>query len=281
MNKKRNEKKKENSIKFNKIINNIKKVKIQGARNIAREAVKAYFLVPSKKTKQILLASRPTEPMMENVLDLAESGISKEKILKYFQETQEKINMSTIKLIKNKDIIFTHCHSTNVINSLIYAKKKGKKFEVYNTETRPLFQGRRTAKEVGKAGIKVTMFVDCAAAFAIEKDSKKDKIYVNKIFLGADALIKKGIINKIGSKMIAELAYFHKIPLYIVADSWKFTKRKVPIEQRPLNEIWDKAPKNIKIKNPAFEFVPKKYIRAIVSEFGVLSYDKFLKRCEN
>ncbi len=281
MNKKRDENQRENVRKINKIINDIKKVKIQGARNITKAAVKAYFIFPSKKTKQMLLASRPTEPMMGNVLDLAESGISKEKILEHFEESQKKINFSTIKLIKNNDTIFTHCHSTNVINALIYAKKREKKFKVYNTETRPLFQGRKTAKELKEAGIKVTMFIDSAIALAIEKESKKDKIYANKIFLGADALTKNGIINKIGSKMVAELAHLHKIPLYIIADSWKFTKQKVPIEHRSLNEVWDKAPKNIKIKNPAFEFVPKKYIEGIVSEFGILSYDQFLKRFKN
>ena len=50
------------------------------------------------------------------------------------------------------------------------------------------------------------------------------------------------------------------------------------METRKLNEIWDKAPKNIKIKNPSFEFVPKKYIKKIITEHGSLSYDEFLKK---
>ena len=263
---------------FRQIARDIRNIKIQGATNIAKAALKAYYLNPTKKTKAKLLSLRPTEPMMENVLEMAEKGKSLKEIDIHFSEAQNEINKSVLKLIKNKEVIFTHCRSTNVVNALIYAKKKGRKFEVYNTETRPLFQGRKTAKELRKAGVKVTMFVDSAVALAIEKENKKDKIYANKIFLGADALLKRGIINKIGSKMIAELAYLHKIPLYIIADSWKFTKEKVPIEQRELNEVWDRAPKNIKLKNPAFEFIPKKYITAIVSEFGILSYDKFLKK---
>ena len=52
----------------------------------------------------------------------------------------------------------------------------------------------------------------------------------------------------------------------------------MPVEQRNLNEVWDKAPKKIKIKNPAFEFVPKKYITKIISEFGTLSYGEFLRK---
>ena len=254
---------------FNKIIKDIKEIKIQGAINIAKASLKAYSLIPEKSSKKKLIDSRPTEPMMQNVLKIAESGkISFKKLLKHFDEAQEKINKNCLKLIKNKEIIFTHCHSTNVSGALIYAKKKGKRFEVYNTETRPLFQGRRTAKELRKAGIKVTMFIDSALGVAL-KDA-------DIIFLGADALLKNGIINKIGSGVISKTAKQEKIPVYIVADSWKFTKRKISIEQRSLNEVWDKAPKNIKIKNPAFEFVDKKYISGIVKEFGLMSYNEFV-----
>jgi len=175
-------------------------------------------------------------------------------------------------------VIFTHCHSTNVSNALIYSKKKGKKFEVYNTETRPLYQGRKTARELRKAGIKVTMFIDSALSVAIEKDNRNDKIYSSKIFLGADALLKKGIINKIGSNLIAKIGRMEKVPVYIIADSWKFSSKNVPIEQRKLNEVWNRAPKNIRIKNPAFEFVPEKFITKIISEHGILGYGEFVRK---
>jgi len=259
---------------FNKIATDIKNIKIQGATNIARAGLKAYFLVPTESSKKKLLSLRPTEPMLEKVLNLVDKN-SPEKILKHFDEAQDKINKIILKLINKGDIVFTHCHSTNVVKALIYAKKKGKNFEVYNTETRPLFQGRKTAMELRKAGIKVTMFVDSAVGVALSKEQGTKK--VDKVFIGADALLKKGIINKIGSETIAKLARHEKIPVYVVADSWKFTKKKVPREQRELNEVWNNAPKKIKIKNPAFEFVKKKYITGIVTEFGFEKYKGFLK----
>jgi translation initiation factor 2B subunit (eIF-2B alpha/beta/delta family) len=266
-----------NKKRFDKIADDIKKVKIQGAKNIAKSAFSAYSLIPTKASIKKLLSLRPTEPMLEKVLALAGKKSDKE-ILAHFDESQNKINKYVLQLIKSNDKIFTHCHSTNVVNSLIFAKKSWAKFEVYNTETRPLFQGRKTAVELKKAGIKVTMFVDSAAAIAIEKQNKKDKVHADKVFLGADALLNNGIINKIGSGLIAELAKKHKIPIYIIADSWKYSKHKVPIENRSLNEVWDKAPKNIKIQNPAFEFVPKKYISGIVTELGFMKYNDFVKR---
>jgi len=257
-----------NKMRFNQILRNIKSIKIQGASNIAKAGFRAYQLFPTSSAKKKLIAVRPTEPMLEKVLNLSEKQ-SEKQILEHFKQAQEKINKQVLTIIKNNDIIFTHCHSTNVVNSLIYAKKKGKNFQVYNTETRPLFQGRKTAKELSRAKIKVTHFTDNAIAEALNS--------VDKVFLGADALTEKGIINKIGSELIARIAKENKIPVYIIADSWKFTKKPVPIEQRSLNEVWNIASKNIKIRNPAFEFVPKKYLTKIISELGILSYDRFLR----
>ena len=267
--------KKEAKRKFNKIVQNIKSVKIQGARNIARAALKAYFLLPEKRSKRKLLSIRPTEPLLRNVLREAEKK-SYGKIICHFNESQEKINSLCLELIKNGDVIFTHCHSNTLSEALAYAKKKGKKFEVYATETRPLFQGRKTVHDMKRAGIKVTLFVDSAAQVALTKTQETKK--ADKFFIGADALLNTGIINKIGSGMFAHIAFENKVPVYIFADSWKYTPQKVKMEQRGFSEIWSNNPVKVKIKNPAFEFVPKKYIKAIVSDFGILKYDDFLKK---
>lgn len=261
---------------FNKIASDIKSIKIQGARNIAKKALYAYSLFPTEASLKKLVSLRATEPMLVNVLKKTKT-MNFNEINLHFDSAQNKINKFVFDLIKNEDIIYTHCHSTNVTNALIYAKKKGKKFEVYNTETRPIFQGRRTAIELKKAGIKVTMFVDSGMDTALTKNDFSKK--VSKIFIGADALLKKGVINKIGSGMLSKLSKVHKIPLYIIADSWKYSPKDVKIEERDFHEVWDKIPKNsqIKIKNPAFELVKKKYIAGIITELGFMRYNQFLR----
>ncbi len=268
---------KERKKRFNQVVKGIKEIKIQGARNIAKKAFYAYSLIPTKKSRKRLLSLRPTEPLLRNVLKRAEKEPYKE-IMKHFESSQNKINKYMLKIIKNNDVIFTHCHSSTLISALIYAKKKRKKFEVYNTETRPLFQGRKTTRELRKAKIKATQFVDAAAMVALTRKQKTKK--ADKVILGADALLKKGIINKIGSGMFSKIAYDNKIPVYIIADSWKYYPREIKMEQRSFREVWKKSLKKskIKIKNPAFEFVPKKYIKAIVSELGVFRYNQFLKK---
>jgi len=253
---------------FTKICNDIKSIKIQGATNVAKAALRAYYLFPEEKTKKILFSLRPTEPMLLHTIESAGKK-SKAEILTHFSTAQERINKNILKIIKNNSVIFTHCHSTNVVRALIYAKKKGKKFEVYNTETRPLFQGRKTAKELSDAGIKVTTFVDSAAQIGIKKS--------NLVLFGADALLNDSVINKVGSGMFSEIAKHNKIPIFIVADSWKYSPKNVKLEQRDFHEVWNPKKNMIHVKNPAFEPIEIKNITGIVSELGIMPYSKFLK----
>jgi ribose 1,5-bisphosphate isomerase len=263
--------------KFNKICKDIKSIKIQGARNIAKKAFYAYKLIPTEASKKKLISLRPTEPMLENVLRLADS-ISYKQLEEHFRKSQDLMNRQVLKIIRNNSVIFTHCHSSTVTKSLIYAKKHGKKFEIYNTETRPLFQGRKTANELRKSGIKVIMFTDSAMKIALTKDQDKEENTkpVDLILLGADAILNSGVINKVGSGLISDIAKQNKIPIFIIADAWKYSKHKIKLEQRPSKEVWNNI--KIQIKNPAFEFIPRKSIKAIISEFGTLSYDRFLKK---
>jgi translation initiation factor 2B subunit (eIF-2B alpha/beta/delta family) len=267
---------------FDKICKDIKSIKIQGATNIAKSALYAYNLFPNKKSKKILQSLRPTEPMLTHVLELADK-ITKNQILKHFKNSQDSINKSVYDLIKHNQVIFTHCHSTNVIKALIYAKKHKKSFQVYNTETRPLFQGRKTAKELAKANIPVTMFIDSSINIALTRAQDKEEKTkpADLVLLGSDAIIKNGVINKVGSRLIAEVAYNNKIPVYIIADSWKRAHKKIKLEQRDFFEIWNPRTNKIHIKNPAFEFIPKKFISGIISEYGLLSFNEFLKKHRN
>lgn len=263
---------------FNKICKDIKEIKIQGARNIAKKALYAYNINPTEKALKKLKSLRPTEPMLMNVLNRAEKGEEYLDLLSHFDYSQEKINEFVFNEIKNNDVIMTHCHSTNVTHALIYAWKNGKRFEVYNTETRPLFQGRKTAKELGNAGIPVTTFVDSAMGVAISKEQGTK--HVTKVMVGADALLKKGVANKIGSEVLAQISKNEKIPFYIVADSWKYSPKNIKLEMRDFNEVWEKMPRNfhIKVKNPAFELIKKKWINGIFTELGFMKYNTFLKK---
>jgi len=264
--------------KFDKIGDDIKKVKIQGAENIAIAAANALLIRNDKKAIRKLLSLRPTEPCMYNTIKFItslsniEEGIK--KALAHFSDAKNKISLIGSRLIKDDMLIFTHCHSTAVVDILLKAKEQGKNFSVNLTESRPLYQGRITARQLAKAKIPVTLFVDSAARIALKK--------ADIILFGCDAMTTTKIYNKIGSEMFAIIANNYKIPVYIATDSWKFDARSIygeetKLEKRPTEEIWENPPKGVKILNPAFEKIDSNLVTAIISELGFLLHKSFME----
>jgi ribose 1,5-bisphosphate isomerase len=191
----------------------------------------------------------------------------------HFQDASDKISIIGSKKIKKGFVVFTHCHSSTVLDLLKFAHHKKINFEVHNTETRPLFQGRKTAAELCRSGIKVKHYIDSAARIALKK--------ADICLFGADAITSEGnIINKIGTELFIEIADKYEIPVYMCADSWKFDPDTVfgkdtPIENRHTDEVWPKAPKGLKIINPAFELIPPDMVSGIISELGIFHPDVF------
>jgi ribose 1,5-bisphosphate isomerase len=174
------------------VASRIKKLEIQGARNVARMGLQALaadangskmktlgaFQKEVKANAKLLAVARPTEPALRNGLAVVlramkrEDSLEKSKkavmeaVLQYtkgMETAKEKIINIGVKRIKKGMTIMTHCHSSTVTSILVKAWKKGIKFKVINTETRPRYQGRMTAKELAKVGIPVTHIVDSAA----------------------------------------------------------------------------------------------------------------------
>ena len=158
------------------IVQDIKDIKIQWATNIAKAAFeviinesknqkfesKDEYIDFVSKSMDILIAARPTEPMLFNGMDYIKSEINKLKsendvikcqtlvveaasfYLNLINETAERAVLNWLWVINEWDNVLTHCHSSSAIKTLKLHKIKGINFRVYNTETRPLYQWRKT-----------------------------------------------------------------------------------------------------------------------------------------
>jgi ribose 1,5-bisphosphate isomerase len=265
-----------NETNFNKILSNIKSIKIQGAENVAKAGIEAFLLSPTNSSARKILKTRPTEPLLQNAIEvLLESQNPKssaKKILSNLKKSHETIIKKGATLIKNDMNIYTHCHSSTVIDILKYAHKTQKKrFVVYTTEVEPLLQGHMTAKDLAKAKIKVIIAPDLAAEHSLKK--------CDLFLFGADAFTKNIVANKIGTSTLTRLAKLHRVPRYACGVSLKFTK-KVKIENRTSSEVWKIFNKNIKVLNPTFDKTPLKNLTGIISEFGILKQKEFAKKAK-
>jgi ribose 1,5-bisphosphate isomerase len=278
----------------------IKRLEVQGARNVAITAIKAIeeeakeskakqkgeFLRELSEAKDILFASRETEPFMRNAIRYVIHAVEKsdekkvkelvdlissvsKQFLKNLKRSKEEIANIGSKRIHSSSKILTHCHSSTVSHMLKRAKREGKSFEVICTESRPVFQGRITAKEMLDAGIKTTLIVDSAVRFVMNE--------VDLVVVGADAITSEGnVINKIGTSVVALAASEARTPFYVVSELLKFDPLTIygdyeKIEERSFREIWEEPPQGLMIRNPAFDVTRRDFIHGIICEEGIIS----------
>jgi ribose 1,5-bisphosphate isomerase len=278
----------------------IRKLQVQGARNVAIAAVKAIqtqaeltktknksqFLCELKEAQTIFVASRETEPLMRNairwIITQAQS-VKTEKVetlrqnvvananqfLKDLEDSKEHIAEIGANRIHDGSVVFTHCHSSTVTRLLTKAKADGKNIKVICTETRPAYQGRITANELVGLGIETTFIVDSAARSFMGN--------VDIVIVGADAITSEGnVVNKIGSSSIAVLAHEARVPFYVVSELLKFDPETLhgeceKIEQRSTNEVWKEAPPKLIVRNPAFDVTSNRYIHGLICEEGIIA----------
>ena len=295
------------------VIKKIKNLQIQGARRISIESLKAIskeiLKIDAKNRKSFLkkvhsickkfAKIRPTEPALRNSLAYFLIKLEKcreenvnflkkeaRRIIAYYLEDLDKIHERVAEIaarrIPNNSKILTHCHSTTVELTFKKALDFGKKFEVIATETRPINQGYITAKNLAKYGIQVTLIVDSAMRYFMKE--------CNLCIIGADVIAANGaVINKIGSSILATIAKELNKKLIVVSGLYKFDPLTIegflePIEERNPKEIIGnkKFPKNVKIRNIAFDAIAPEKIDAIITEAGVLMpyevKDAFFKR---
>lgn len=297
-------------------IHEIKELKIQGARNVAKKAVEALVDVAknskAKTAEQFyseltqaakrLEETRPTEPMMRNSLEdtlryvitftkthpSSEPKEMIEALIKHERKFEISMQQAINRLaeygssqISYGAEIMIHCHSSSVLSILKKAHDDGKCPKVTCLETRPLYQGRLSARELNEHGIPTTLVVDSASGSQINK--------MDIVLVGADAINSQGdLLNKIGTYTLAQLARLHSKKFYSAAEMFKYDPltrfgRPEPIEQRAKDEVWgtglysrevskgpQKIPKTLNVLNPAFDLTPASLISAYMTEDGLI-----------
>lgn len=282
--------------KIDKLYQEIKSLSIQGATDIAYAVMEGIQMamvsgVTDFEKLQIiadrLAYCRPTEPLAQNAVlfILKEQNKTADFYLSKIEEYKSLISASKEKmahfgasLIQNGGVYLTHCHSSTVVSMFQQAQKTGKRFSVFATETRPLFQGRKTVIELLETGIEdVTLIIDDVAESLLLGRAKS----IDAVFIGADLLSQKGFVNKVGSLGLAHCAQSRKIPLYVSSILLKYDPRPYTpdmIEMRSNSEIWPNAPKNLSFYAPAFDFVPYRFGAKILCEEGLLENGEIEKK---
>lgn len=268
-------------------VRKIKSVEIQGAKNIAIYSLKFLrvfckdvgfgkeFTRAAKKLEDV----RPTAVVLHNCLEIIRKNKSLDvidELLERLEKVDNNIAANGLKIFRKKKYkILTHCHSNEALSVIKSLKKGGKSISIIVTETDPLEQGVKTAKELSSKRIPVTLIVDSAVGQLMPE--------VDMVIVGTDSMRREGVINKIGTNLYAMSAKENDKPFFVVGNTLKLDKRKdFEIEQRPVEEVRKELLrsyrlKKVKIKNPAFDITPWKFVSKVITEKGVYSPSQIKK----
>lgn len=186
--------------------------------------------------------------------------------------------------------ILIHGCSRVVLQTLVsVAKNSSKRFSVLCTEGRPHCQGYRACAVLTEAGIPTTLVLDAAVGAALEN--------VDFVILGAEGVTENGgVVNSIGSYQIAIAAKFSERPVYVCAESLKFS-RLFPLTQSdlpetkaqqeplvaPLKELVADVHPDMGVHNPACDYTPPHLLTLLFTDLGTLTpsavSDELIKIC--
>src|SRR5215203_3946498 len=262
------------------------------------------YAVDFQKICDMMASTRPTavnlfwaiDRMKRVFAEAAQAGQSTEEIAARLEKEARAIHDEDVAacramgghgaaLVSDGARVLTHCNAGalatagygSALGVIRAAVEQGKKIAVFADETRPFMQGARlTAWELIRDGISTTVITESMAGPLMRAGE------IDLVVVGADRIAANGdTANKIGTYTVAVLAREHKIPFYVAAplstiDLATPDGEQIPIEERDQREVTHLGasrltPIGAKIRNPAFDVTPHRYIAGIITERGIFT----------
>jgi translation initiation factor 2B subunit (eIF-2B alpha/beta/delta family) len=241
------------------------------------DTIKYDFAYTARKLVEAQPAMAPLFHLANQVLSAIEMAKTGQELQKICQETLAlyekslcdsvaKIADITYDLIPPGEFIFAYSFSSTVVSCLLNARARGRYFRVVCSESRPSMEGRKLASRLAAGHIEVTHTFDSAMGVVLPNCSVA--------FMGCDSVGAPGVVNKVGSLLLALACREMKIPLYALCGTEKFLadERLFDFEnhERPGEEVWPDSPSGVTVVNSQFELVPIAYLAGLVTEVGIL-----------
>jgi translation initiation factor 2B subunit (eIF-2B alpha/beta/delta family) len=171
----------------------------------------------------------------------------------------------TLVILPPQATILTYSNSSTVIAALQHAHARGRVQRVILSESRPAYDGRPQALALLARHMTVEFSVDMALFERLPE--------AQVILVGADAVFPHGLVNKVGTRPLAQIARHAGIPLFSLCTSGKFLPATaaplVRFADHPDQEVWPDAPPGLSIRNRYFETTPLPLFTGIISEHGI------------
>jgi translation initiation factor eIF-2B subunit delta len=163
--------------------------------------------------------------------------------------------------------VLTHDYSSTVLEAIELAAREGKHLDVYVTEARPRYLGRKTARVLaGVDRVDPHLIVDSAAGhFLAECD---------RVVTGMSCIAEDTLYNRIGTYPIAAAAADVGVPMTVVGSGAKIIEGGFAFENeiRSPSEVMREPAEGFSVENPAYDATPTTLLDTVVTDEGVRQF---------
>jgi translation initiation factor eIF-2B subunit delta len=207
--------------------------------------------VEDADTETVEEAKAATETAIEEVVDAVESA-------------KHEAASNGVELLPDGATILTHDYSSTVLESIELAVQEGRHLEVYVTEARPRFLGRKTARTLATMDrVDATLIVDSAAGHYLDE--------CDRVCIGMDCIVDDTLYNRVGTFPIAATASELAVPVSVFGSSAKIIEEGFAFENdfRSTSEVMREPAEGFRIENPAYDATPTHLLENVVTDDGV------------
>jgi translation initiation factor eIF-2B subunit delta len=219
----------------------------------------------SLQTTQREVVSQVTEAGADTVKAAKErTREAIEAVVDGVETAKAKAAANAVPLLEDGATILTHDYSSTVLEAIEEAVADGAYLDVYVTEARPRFLGRKTARTLAEIDrVETHLLVDSACGHYLPD--------CDRVLLGMTAIVGKKLYNRVGTFPIAATATQVDVPVTVVGSSAKIVPERFQFENeyRSASEVIREPAEGFAVENPAYDATPVQLLDSVVTDEGV------------
>jgi len=204
--------------------------------------------VSERDPPSVAAAKEATREAIESVVDRVEAA-------------KNRAADRAVEYVDDGTTLLTHDYSSTVLETVQRAVDAGKTLEVYCTEARPRFLGRKMARTLGKLdGVDATLIVDGAAGEVLPD--------CEQVIVGMDCIVDDTLYNRVGTYPLAATAADVGVPMRVVGAESKMVDGAFAFENehRSTSEVTLEPADGFAVANPAYDATPTRLLDAAITD---------------
>jgi translation initiation factor 2B subunit (eIF-2B alpha/beta/delta family) len=202
-----------------------------GASEIVRRAAEALAALPPNDVKEAVLSLIRGQPSMAPLWRLGSDALGAADHVEAarnfaFRVAAERDEIAEKAAALLPNVVLVHSFSSTVIAAVATAGARA-----ICTLSEPGGEGADMAERLTEVGVGARVVDDAVALLTIDE--------VGAVVVGADAVGPAGVVNKVGTRMLAEVTRRHSIPCFCLAGESKLLAADLPaphpFERTPLD----------------------------------------------